>query len=89
MNIIGKRAERGGGRVAVKLVKYVFDCTIETTENTVTFDRITCYTLRTAAPLKVPKTDRKVISYKLLSRTDIYAYMSIDDFITNANMEEI
>lgn len=89
MNIVGKRAAKGGGRVAVKLIQYVFDCTIETDANTITFDRITCYTLRTAAHLNAPKTDKKVISCKLLTKKDIYAYMDIDDFINYATLEEV
>ena len=89
MNIIGKRSEKGGGRVAVKLFRYVFDCTIETGENIVTFDRITCYTLKTASPLKAPKTDKKVVSSKLIDKTEIYAWMSIDKFVKNANTEVI
>ena len=87
MNIIGKRSGKGGGRVAVKLIRYIFDCTIEAEENTVTFDRITCFTLRSASPLKKPKTDKKVISCKLISREDIYAYMPIEDFANNAEIE--
>ena len=83
MNIIGKRSGRGGGRVAVKLRKYVFDVTYEDgTKGTEV-----CYTLKTAATLKTPKTEHIVMS-KLMQLTEVYAYCSIEQFVEFANIIE-
>ena len=83
MNIVGKRAYRGGGRVAVKLKKYVF----EVTHKDGSKGQEVCYTLRTAATLKTPKTD-DFVSFKLVQLTEVYAYTSIDKFVEFADIIE-
>ena len=83
MNIVGKRADRGGGRVAVKLRKYIFEVTYEDgTKGTEI-----CYTLKTAATLKTPKAEH-IVSSKLLQLTEVYAYTSIEKFVHFAEIIE-
>ena len=83
MNIIGKRSDRGGGRVAVKLRKYIFEVSYEDgTKGTEV-----CYTLRTAATLKTPKAEH-IETSKLLQLTEVYAYCTIEQFVEFATIVE-
>lgn len=83
MNIVGKRSDRGGGRVAVKLRKYVFDVVYDDgTKGTEV-----CYTLKTAATLKTPKAEHIIMS-KLMQLTEVYAYCSIEEFVEFATIIE-
>lgn len=83
MNIIGKRSDRGGGRVAVKLRKYIFEVSYEDgTKGTEV-----CYTLRTAATLKTPKAEH-IVTSKLLQLTEVYAYCTIEQFVEFATIVE-